>query len=462
MEWLSAFRDWSNWHWANGRLTTLDSLVFICPSRRGASCSGSTPSVHFGISGGALKTMKAWALSPRILIRLVRDGAWVLTSHLFIFILFQRERERRHEQERGGAKGKRKNLEQAPCSVQSPMRGSISRPCDRDLSRKQESVAQPIEPPHVTLGADILKPSLPGNSNVPPGLPATGLTQRQLAKSVRGLWEPAEVLAPPRGNRVSSLRRWCFWPGVRGTAARHHALSPWCPSALSSSSPSAPPVTAAGPRPPSWRHYGCAVRGACGSRPPTGTSSPVTVRSAAPEASRRVASGWDNLPLAEAVQPAREGLARKELREKKKMQPFPRDSAYSSNKGSPCLLTERDALGTGLPSLSPFPGTISFGSFSDSSICTLGAECCSGFQQFQHEQGKCPPAAAPCRSGSGCHCWVQIREAFALESRKVQLFSAMPSGLVRFGFDLVVWSKVAITAKGYQWQIPGPKQVGDV
>jgi len=44
------------------------------------------------------------------------------------------------------------------------------------------------------------------------------------------------------------------------------------------------------------------------------------VRSAAPEASRRVASGWDNLPppLTEAVQPAREGLARKELRGGKK------------------------------------------------------------------------------------------------------------------------------------------------
>lgn len=45
-------------------------------------------------------------------------------------------------------------------------------------------------------------------------------------------------------------------------------------------------------------------------------------------------------PVAEAVQPARGGLARKELRQKK-MHQFPWDSAYSSNKDSTGLLTEK-------------------------------------------------------------------------------------------------------------------------
>ncbi|EAW59376.1 Norrie disease (pseudoglioma) [Homo sapiens] len=64
------------------------------------------------------------------------------------------------------------------------------------------------------------------------------------------------------------------------------------------------------------------------------------------------------------------------------MQQFSRDSAYSSNKDSTCLLTERDTLGTSLQFPSPFSGTISFGSFSDSGIFPLGSQCCLGFQQF--------------------------------------------------------------------------------
>lgn len=78
------------------------------------------------------------------------------------------------------------------------------------------------------------------------------------------------------------LGRWCCWLAAKAAAARRHARSPWFPSARSWSSPSAPAATAAGPRPPSWRPWGCAARGECGSRPPTATSSPATARSATP------------------------------------------------------------------------------------------------------------------------------------------------------------------------------------
>lgn len=210
----------------------------------------------------------------------------------------------------------------------------------------------------------------------------TGLIQQELARSVRVFQRMLFYLAKLVAYRVttsSSFPRWCSWPGARGTAARHRARSLWCRSALSSSSPSVPPVTAAGPRLPSWRRCGCDAQGACDSLPPTGTSSPVTARNAIPEA--RCCVWLLDGTTVEAVWAARERLARKELRQKR-MQPFSRDSAYSSNKDSTCLLTERDTLGTSLQFPSPFSGTISFGWFSDSDIFPLGSQCCLGFQQF--------------------------------------------------------------------------------
>ena len=47
--------------------------------------------------------------------------------------------------------GEGKNLKQVPSSAWSPTRGSIPRPWDRDLSRNQESDAQPTEPPRRPL-----------------------------------------------------------------------------------------------------------------------------------------------------------------------------------------------------------------------------------------------------------------------------------------------------------------------
>lgn len=136
------------------------------------------------------------------------------------------------------------------------------------------------------------------------------------------------------------------------------------------------------------------------------------------------------------------------------MQQFPRDSAYFSNKDFTCLLTEREreTLGTCCPFLSPFPGTISFASFSDSGIFPFGAECSLGFQQFSIS-GK---SGSPGKSGSDCRCWVQIREAFTLENRNVQFFL----GHQLIFIYLAIWSKVAIAAKGSQFAIPGIKHVG--
>ena len=62
----------------------------------------------------------------------------------------ERERERKRERGRereGEREGERENLECAPCSAWSPTRGPIPRPWYRDLSRNQESDAQPTEPP---------------------------------------------------------------------------------------------------------------------------------------------------------------------------------------------------------------------------------------------------------------------------------------------------------------------------
>lgn len=134
------------------------------------------------------------------------------------------------------------------------------------------------------------------------------------------------------------------------------------------------------------------------------------------------------------------------------MQQFPQDSAYFSNKDFTCLLTERDTLGTCCPFLSPFPGTISFASFSDSGVFPFGAECCLGFQQFSISGENGPPG----KSGSDCRCSVQIREAFTLENRNAQFFL----GHQLIFIYLVIRSKVAIAANGSQFEIPGIKHVG--
>lgn len=132
------------------------------------------------------------------------------------------------------------------------------------------------------------------------------------------------------------------------------------------------------------------------------------------------------------------------------MQQFPRDSAFSDNKDSTCLLTERFS-GNLFPIPVSFPWYHSSGSFSDSGISPVGAECCLVFQQFSFN-GK---SRLSCKSGSGCHCLVQMREAFALESRKAQLFLGHHLGV----FHLLLQSKAAIAAKDYKFPIPGTKHV---
>lgn len=151
----------------------------------------------------------------------------------------------------------------------------------------------------------------------------------------------------------------------------------------------------------------------------------------------------------EAVQPTKEGLARKELKQKK-MQQFSRDSVYSSNKDSTCLLTE---ILWGLVFYFCLLSLVQFllVLFSDSGMFPLGAECCFCFQQFSINRKSGPSG----NSGSGCHCFVQIREALALESRKTQLFLGHCLVIVY----LFILSKVAIAAKDYQFQIPSTKHV---
>lgn len=155
--------------------------------------------------------------------------------------------------------------------------------------------------------------------------------------------------------------------------------------------------------------------------------------------------------ISETIQSVMDRLARKKLRQKK-MQQFPWDSAFFSNKDSTCLLTERDTLGTCCPFLSPFPGTISSVSFSDSGIFPFGAECCLGFQKFSISGKSGPPG----KSGLDCCCLVQIREAFTLENRNAQFFL----GHQLIFIYLVICSKVAIAANDSQFEIPGIKHVG--
>ena len=69
--------------------------------------------------------------------------SWHAETQLDQFLLlFERENTSRGEEQRGG-----RDLKEAPCSVQSPRRGSIPQPWDYDLSQNQESDAQPTEPP---------------------------------------------------------------------------------------------------------------------------------------------------------------------------------------------------------------------------------------------------------------------------------------------------------------------------
>lgn len=82
------------------------------------------------------------------------------------------------------------------------------------------------------------------------------------------------------------------------------------------------------------------------------------------------------------------------------------------------MLVDRDTLGTCFPFPSPFPGTISFGSFSDPGIFPLGTECCLGSSNSAL-LGKVVPHA---RVGQAVTVWCRFREAFALGNRKARFF----------------------------------------
>lgn len=172
-----------------------------------------------------------------------------------------------------------------------------------------------------------------------------------------------------------------------------------------------------------------------------------------------MASEWDNLFSHRGSSTSQGRTGKKNQGKKKKpsttKQQFPRDFAYSSNKDSPCLLTLRDALGTCFPSLSPFPGTISFGSFSDSGMSPLGAECSLHFQQFSISGENGPP----CKSEAGCHCSVQTRETVTLESRKAQLFLRYLLGWVGLVLILSFGQRLPSLLKVTNFKIPGTKHV---
>lgn len=75
--------------------------------------------------------------------------------------------------------------------------------------------------------------------------------------------------------------RWCCWRAVRATAAAPLALTHSSPSARCSNSPSRAPAPAAVRTRPSWRRWGSTAPVGDASQPPTDTSSPAAVRSAA-------------------------------------------------------------------------------------------------------------------------------------------------------------------------------------
>lgn len=119
------------------------------------------------------------------------------------------------------------------------------------------------------------------------------------------------------------------------------------------------------------------------------------------------------------------------------------------------MLVDRDTLGTCFPFPSPFPGTISFGSFSDSGISPFGAECHLGFQQFSIS-GK---SGLPGKSGSGCHSFSIDNGSICFGKQESRILSGTSSGFFFFLLSLVTGSKVALAAKYYQFQIPGTKHV---
>ena len=67
------------------------------------------------------------------------------------------------------------DLKQGPCPARSQRWGSISWPWDDDLSRNQESDAQPIEPPRHPHGVSYKRDKFP-NSDIPWRLPESHCT----------------------------------------------------------------------------------------------------------------------------------------------------------------------------------------------------------------------------------------------------------------------------------------------
>lgn len=156
-------------------------------------------------------------------------------------------------------------------------------------------------------------------------------------------------------------------------------------------------------------------------------------------------------PFAQAVQPTREGLERKELKQKKRCSNSHRILHILVIKTT-CLLTEilwELVFHSCLLSLVKFLLV----PFQIQAFFPLGAECCLGFQQFSTSGKNGPPG----KSGSGSHCLVQIREAFALESRKTRLFLGHCDSfwdivwfLFIFSFDLKLPLLLKVTSFKFQ------------
>lgn len=126
-----------------------------------------------------------------------------------------------------------------------------------------------------------------------------------------------------------------------------------------------------------------------------------------------------------AIQPAREGLARKELRQIK-MEQVPQDCAYSSPKDSMCV-QQKVTLGACSPSPFPFRGRISLVTFQIQAFPLLALIVVWVPDSFVLV-GKCGTLS---KSASGCPYLVHIREEFTQVS-----FSCC--------FPLLFWSKTCL------------------
>ena len=97
------------------------------------------------------------------------------------------------------------------------------------------------------------------------------------------------------------------------------------------------------------------------------------------------------------------------------------------------MLVDRDTLGTCFPIPSPFLGTISFGSFSDSGISPFSAECHLG----SNHSALVGKVGSQARVDQAVTVLVLMTEAFALESRKAEFFLGHP--LAFFFFKSCDW-----------------------